>query len=82
MHRITDKELRNLESCQEANDWTIVVNNILRSRGGDYPDDWWEKVKMSGLMDKVFKRWGDSSELKISSHQTFREVKDHLKRKS
>ena len=64
---ITDEEMKLIESCQSAEDWLNATQQIKDNRGGcEYPADWWQKVKLSGLMDKVMARWGRSSELKVT----------------
>lgn len=63
---ITDEEMAKLEACQTEQDWADACDEIKAARGGvQYPDDWWAKVKMSGLMQKIMDRWGESSELQI-----------------
>ena len=64
---ITDEEMKLIESCQSAEDRLNATQQIKDNRGGcEYPADWWQKVKLSGLMDKVMARWGRSSELKVT----------------
>lgn len=60
---ITDEELKDLEACQSAQDWRDACDRIKAARGGMYPDDWWDKVKLSGMMD----RWGADSELTVTT---------------
>jgi hypothetical protein len=31
-----------------------------------YPDDWWDKVKLSGMMDRIMDRWGADSDLTVT----------------
>ena len=71
MDRITDKELKMLEECQSAEDWGLACDTIKKARGGvAYPSDWWDKVKLSGMMDRIMSRWGEDSELKVKSFET------------
>ena len=63
---ITDDELKDLEACQSADDWSAATNKIKAVRGGMYPDDWWDKVKLSGLMDRIMDRWGENSDLTLT----------------
>jgi hypothetical protein len=79
MNRITDKELLLLESCKSEKDWSIAAKRIKDERGGEYPDDWWEKVKMSGLMARVTEQWGGSAELSITSFATKAAMIKYLK---
>ena len=78
MYKITDRELRMLEACQTEKDWSVVCNSIKAARGNEYPDDWWEKVKMSGMMDRIMARWGADSELKMKNFNTKKDALDWL----
>jgi len=68
-NNITEDELVLLGSCQTEVDWTAAITAVKDNHGGSYPDDWWDKVKLSGLMDRVMARWGASSKLTIELHQ-------------
>ena len=75
----TEEELAMLEACQSANDWSEATKKIKEAREQSYPEDWWEKVKMSGMMDRIFSRWGGSGELKLTSHDSLSDMLQHLK---
>lgn len=75
---ITQEELSMLEACQSAQDWREACDAIKKSRGGMYPDDWWDKVKLSGIMDRILARWGDDSEIKVSTHKNKKDATKHL----
>lgn len=64
---ITDKEISSLEACNSAYDWAKTCDAIKAARDGQYPCDWWEKVKQSGMMDRILSRWGSDSKIKISA---------------
>ena len=66
MKNITERELSMLWDCQSAQDWSTACGKIKTARGGEYPEDWWKKVKTSGMMDEILARWGRNSSLKIS----------------
>jgi|TARA_R110000737_G_scaffold133508_2_gene165037 hypothetical protein len=63
---ITDDELKDLEACQSAQDWRNACDKIKAVRDGMYPDDWWDKVKLSGMMDRITYKWGANSELTLT----------------
>jgi len=65
MKNITQKELGSLNACQSAQDWGDACDAIKEARGGMYPEDWWNKVKLSGMMDKIMTRWGEDSSLSV-----------------
>lgn len=75
---ITKEELAMLEACQSANDWSEATRKIKDTRGQTYPEDWWEKVKLSGMMDRIFSRWGGSGDLKLTTHDSFSDLRKHL----
>jgi len=61
---ITTLELASLEECQSPAAWRAAADKIKVARGGEYPPDWWSRVKESGLMDRVVARWDGDSNLK------------------
>jgi hypothetical protein len=63
---ITDDELKDLEACQSAQDWRNACDKIKAVRDGMYPDDWWDKVKLSGMMDRIMYKWGADSDLTLT----------------
>jgi len=79
MKMITEEELAMLEACQSANDWSEATNKIKCARGQAYPEDWWEKVKLSGMMDRILSRWGESGEVKLTTNDSFSDLRKHLK---
>ena len=62
---ITNEEIKKLEDCKSADDWRNACDEIKSARNGQYPPDWWEKVKLAGMMDRIFSRWGSDSELHL-----------------
>lgn len=62
---ITDTELAMLEAVTTDDEWNQACDAIKRARGGAYPPDWWAKVKLSGLMDRVMARFGETSDLRV-----------------
>ena len=67
MKPITPNELKSLEACHDPADWSKATDAIKQARQGLYPDDWWPKVKQSGMMDRIMQRWGANSELKVET---------------
>ena len=65
MKPITPEELKSLEACHDDADWSKACDAIKQARQGLYPDDWWAKVKQSGMMDRIMQRWEGSSELQV-----------------
>lgn len=65
---ITDEEIQALEGVQSMDEWNTLCKDIQKRRDGAFPPDWWAKVKLSGLMDRVTARFGGSSELRIVSY--------------
>lgn len=63
---ITDQEIEMLEAVQTEDEWNEACDKIKQVRNNQYPSDWWGKVRMSGLMDRVFARFGATTELSVS----------------
>ena len=66
---ITPEQMQSLEDCQSASDWSKACDAIKAASesGICYPENWWEKVVQSGLMDRVMSRWGESSEISVTT---------------
>ena len=77
--KITHEELQRLEDCQSAQDWADACDAVKEARDGQYPDDWWDEVKLSGMMDRVLGRWDESSELKVASFNNKTDMLKYLK---
>ena len=55
---ITDQELEMLSNCLSEEEWGRACDQIKKVRGGQYPPDWWARVKQSGLLTRVLARFG------------------------
>ena len=62
---ITDAEIQRLEECRTADDWNDACDAVKRARGGQYPPDWWQRVRLTGMMDRILRRFGASSDIQI-----------------
>ena len=72
--KITEQELDSLEACQSAQDWREACDKIKSVRGQAYPDDWWDKVKLTGMMDRILGRWGADSSIRSVSFKNRKDV--------
>ena len=79
---MNDEQIRMLEACETAQQWRDACNEIKASTPSKvcYPDDWFDKVVQSGLMDRITARWGGSSNLSLSSHGNLADALRELKR--
>ncbi len=68
MENLTDTEIEILEACQSDDDWSDATDAIKAARDGQYPDDWWDRVKLTGMMDRILSRWGQTSAITITHH--------------
>lgn len=68
---LTTEQIQSLEDCQSEADWSKACEAIKESSGDgiSYPDDWFEKVLESGLMDRITSRWGGSSDLTVTTFE-------------
>jgi len=60
---LTGAELKTLEACQTATDWSRACDAIKLAHGGGYPTDWYAKVIQSGMANRIAARWGSDAEL-------------------
>ena len=67
-----------LEACSSEQDWANACDAVKNARGGQYPSDWWDKVKLSGMMDRILARWGANSSLTLTPFRTKTEVIKHF----
>ena len=67
---ITEEELNMLEKTASEAEWNAACDQIKIKYGG-YPQDWFAKVNMSGLMARVARRWNkpDAFDLKITTYR-------------
>ena len=63
---LTQAEIAAFEACQTYQECRDVCDNIKAARSGAYPPDWWDQMKLSGRMDRVYARWGGNSNLSMS----------------
>jgi len=77
---LTKDELASLEACQTAEDWGKACDAIKGCRDLEYPADWWPKVKMSGMMDRIMARWGSDSNLTAFSFDNKADMVKYLTR--
>ena len=64
MSNITSEEIQSLEAATTAQQWNDATDKIKAAHGG-YPSDWFAKVSLSGLGDRVASRFNQSYEVKI-----------------
>ncbi len=65
MAKMSKLDIELMESSQTAEQWNNNCDTIKGLNDGNYPDDWWEVMKLSGRMDKIFSRWNDKPKLTI-----------------
>ena len=79
--KITKEQMQSLEACQSATDWSKACDAIKDAdESRMYPDDWWDKVVQSGIMDRITARWGASSDLTITTHDNLPDALRQLRR--
>lgn len=54
---ILETELASLRATRSEQEWNRLCDTIKALRGGQYPDDWWPKVVLSGLMSEAQLNW-------------------------
>lgn len=54
---LTDDEIKQLEAARSEKEWNDACDAVKRTRGGQYPGDWWSRVMVSGLAARVTSRF-------------------------
>ena len=54
--KITEQEIETLEKAMTENDWNNACDKIKGARGGQYPEDLWQRVVLNGVMANFAKR--------------------------
>lgn len=62
---ITEQELAMLEAVATEDEWNEACDKIKKARNGTYPPDWWTRVRLSGMMGRIVKRFDGVTEPKI-----------------
>lgn len=58
MGKITDEEIKALSEAKNDEEWATVCVAIRDAHGNKYPDDWYTKVCLTGLLARTRKSWG------------------------
>lgn len=66
---LTNEDIAMLEAVKSADEWNAACSKLKAARGGVYPSDWWPKVKLSGMMERILSSFGETSELSIVTGQ-------------
>lgn len=62
---LTQEELGNLEGCYSEKKWDATCDEIKAARDNAYPPDWWQVVKLSGMMARITARWGSDAKIHV-----------------
>ncbi len=54
---LTAEELKSLEQAKTADEWNAICDRVKAANDGRYPDDWYTRVVMSGLLDRTARGW-------------------------
>lgn len=65
IENLTDEEMQMFEKVQTRAEWRAACTKVKDARDGRYPDDWWPRMKLTGKMDEIIKRFGGSTEVKV-----------------
>lgn len=72
---LTEEEMQRLQSVKSSQEWNEACDAIKGAREGGYPPDWYEKVIMTRLADKVLGAGaGDMRIMAPDEGGTFQEV--------
>lgn len=55
--KLTDDEFNRLCACKTEQEWSDACDAVKAARDGQYPDEWFHRMNLSGLMAKIFSRF-------------------------
>jgi hypothetical protein len=54
---LTEAEVAKFRAAKSEAEWNRLCDEVKRSRGGNYPADWYAKIIMTGLIHEVRRNW-------------------------
>lgn len=57
IENLTDEEIIRLKATKSEQEWNDVCDEIKTARDGQYPNDWFMRVMVSGLAEQIKARW-------------------------
>lgn len=69
MPTLTDANIKALEACRSADEWNATCLDLKKEHGG-FPTDWWDKVHVGGLGERVAKGFGEKFAIRVTSTLT------------
>ena len=66
---MSDEEIRMMGSSKSEWEWKANCDKVKAAHGGNYPDDWFAKVMVSGLGAATAAKFGRTVDIKISTIQ-------------
>lgn len=54
---LTEIELEKLKNSKSATEWDSICDAVKQIRGGQYPQDWFAKVVLSGVINNAQNSW-------------------------
>ena len=58
---LTPQEEARLDASSSMKEWSDACQAIKAARNDQYPEDWWDRVMMSGIARRAEARWALSS---------------------
>lgn len=71
---MNSSEKRSLRSCQSEEEWNAACDAIKKDHGGEYPEEWYDEVILSGMADVIMSRWGGNTKIRISTLDKLPEI--------
>lgn len=56
---ITCAEIASLKATKNSTEWDKLCDEIKKSRGGQYPPDWYPKIMMTGVAAEAQSNWSN-----------------------
>ena len=64
---LTDGEMAMIEAVHTEDEWNNVCKVVKKVRGGQYPEDWFMRIIVSGIAARITARFGADADLHFGS---------------
>lgn len=54
---MTEEQIEQLRATKSESEWNDACDDVRRENGGQYPDDWFQKVMMGGVYAEARANW-------------------------
>lgn len=65
MSKMSAEELAAVKGSKTEAQYVVAVDAVKGAHGGQYPDDWYAKMVLSGECRRIGAQWGDDAKIGV-----------------